>query len=294
MSTPPVQTVRANGLDLAYETFGDPADPAVVLVMGLGTQMVAWPDELCRAIAAAGHHVVRFDNRDVGASTHLHGVPPPSLKDLVLRTRPPYTIEDMADDTAGLIDALGLGRVHLVGASMGGFIAQTVALRHPDKVRSLVLMMTSTGSRLVGQPRARLFSRLVRRRVARDRFEAMDAAVEVFRIIGSEGYAFDEEHLRGVAGLSYDRGYDPAGYLRQLAATATQPNRTSQLRRISVPTLVVHGLHDPLVATSGGVALARAIPGARFLGFSGMGHDLPRELWDELGEQIVAVARRAP
>ena len=293
MSTPPVQLARANGIEIAYETFGDPSDPALVMVMGLGTQMVAWPEEMCESLAAAGLYVVRFDNRDVGASTHLHDQPPPTLSDLVLRRRPPYTMDDMADDVAGLLDSLGLDAVHLVGASMGGFIAQTVALRYPARVRTLTLMMTSSGSRLVGQPRAHLFSRLVRRRVAHDRLEAMDAAVEVFRMIGSEGFAFDEEYLRGVAALSYDRGYDPAGYMRQLAAVATQTNRTAQLRRIAVPTLVMHGLHDPLVATSGGLALARAIPGARFVGFSGMGHDLPRDLWGEMVEQVVSLTRRA-
>jgi len=289
----PALVATAHGIELAYETFGDPSHPPVILVMGLGTQMVAWPEQMCRGLADAGLFVVRFDNRDVGASTHLRGTPAPTLLDLALRRRPPYRIEDMADDVAGLLDGLGLERAHLVGASMGGFIAQTVALRHPARVSSLTLMMTSTGSRLVGQPRARLFSQLVRRRVARDRDEAVSAAVEVFQLIGSQGYAFDEEYLRQVAELSYDRGYDPAGYQRQLAAVATQPNRTAQLSRISVPTLVIHGLRDPLVATSGGVALARAIPGARFVGFAGMGHDLPRELWPEFVQQIVDLTRRA-
>jgi pimeloyl-ACP methyl ester carboxylesterase len=289
-----VQRAQANGIEIAYETFGDRSDPAVVLVMGLGTQMIAWPDELCQDLADRGHHVVRFDNRDVGESTHLTGVRVPKLTQLVTgRRKPPYTIDDMADDAVGLLDALDLDQVHLVGASLGGFIAQTVALRAPERLLSLTLIMTSTGSRLVGQAEPKLIGRLVRGRVANNREEAMDAVLETFRMIGSVGYPLDEEHLRDLAGRSYDRGYDRGGYRRQLAAATTQPNRTDQLRELDVPTLVVHGLHDRLVKPSGGLALARVIRGARFVGFNGMGHDLPRALWPELADHIATHARRA-
>lgn len=282
--------VAANGIEFAYETFGGAGGPPVVLVMGLATQMIAWPDELCEGLAARGHFVIRFDNRDVGGSTHLQDVPPPRLADVILRRRPPpYVIGDMAEDVVGLLDGLGLDGIHLVGASMGGFIAQAVALEHADRVRTLTLVMTSTGSRRVGQPRPRIYARL-RPRVIADRSAAISAAVEIFRLIGSHGYAFDEEYLRDIAGRSWDRGHDPAGYLRQLAATATQPNRTAALRRIAVPTLVIHGLHDPLVAPSGGLAIAKAIPNSRFVGFSGMGHDLPRALWPEFVREIAALA----
>ena len=293
MTDSDVRRVRANGIDIAYETFGDPGDPPAVLVMGLGTQMLAWPDELCEQLAESGLYVVRFDNRDCGLSTHLDHLPVPSLRDILLRRRPPYRIDDMADDTVGLVDALGLGPVHLVGASMGGFIAQTVAVRHPERLRSLTLMMTSTGSRRVGQAKPKLFGRLVRRRVVTDRHEAMSAAVETFSIIGSQGYAFDEDYLRDLAGRSYDRAYYPKGYLRQLAAVAAQHNRTRDLRRITVPTLVMHGLHDPLVASSGGLALARTIPRSRLVAFSGMGHDLPRALWPDFVTEITALTKRA-
>jgi pimeloyl-ACP methyl ester carboxylesterase len=291
---PELKRVPANGIEIAYETFGDPGEPPVVLVMGLGTQMIAWPDPLCEELAERGHYVVRFDNRDAGASTHLHGVPAPSIaRVLARREPPPYTIDDMADDALGLIDALELGPVHLVGASLGGFIAQTAALRRRDRLRSLTLLMTSTGSRRVGQANPRLIGRLLQGRVVADRNAAMDAVVETFRVIGSKGFALDEERLRDVGARSYDRGYDPGGYRRQLAAVVGQPNRTDQLRRLDLPTLVMHGLHDPLVAPSGGLALARVIRGARFVGFSGMGHDLPRELWPEFADHITALARRA-
>ena len=291
---PELRKVPANGIEIAYEEFGDRGAPPLVLVMGLGTQMLAWPDELCTDLAERGHHVVRFDNRDVGASTHLRGVRAPHVAQVVAkRRRPPYTIDDMADDVIGLIDALDLGSVHLVGASLGGFIAQTAAIRRPESLRSLTLIMTSSGSRLVGQADPRLLGQLLKGRVANDREEASAAVLDTFRVIGSKGFALDEERLRDVGGRSFDRGYDPGGYRRQLAAVVAQPNRTDQLKRLRLPTLVMHGLHDPLVASSGGIALARAIRGARFVGFQGMGHDLPRELWPEFADHITALVCRA-
>ena len=288
------QYADANGLKIAYETFGDSGDPPVLLVMGLGTQMIAWPDEFCRSIAARGLFVIRFDNRDVGLSTHLDHLPAPTLRELALwHRRPPYTIDDMADDAAGLLDALGIDSAHVVGASLGGFIAQTLAIRHPGRVRSLTLMMTSTGSRFVGYARPALLANLLRRRRRVDRHGAIEATVRTFRVIGSQGYALDEEYLRHLAGRSYDRAYNPSGYLRQFAASVRQPNRTAQLRRITVPAVVIHGLNDPLVNSSGGRAIARAIPRARFVGFNGMGHDLPRALWPRFVDEICDLVRQA-
>ncbi len=288
------QTVKANGIEIAYETFGDPDNPPILLVMGLGTQMLAWPDPLCQTLADRGFYVIRFDNRDCGLSTHFDGQRAPSFVEVVVRRqRPPYTIDDMARDTAGLMDALGLESVHLVGASMGGFISQTVAIQYPKRIRSLTLIMTSTGNRRVGNPKPAVFSRLTKRRVAEDRTSAQQAAVETFRIIGSKGYAFDEEYMRDLGGRSYDRAYDPAGYVRQLAAIAAQPDRSEQLRRVKVPALVIHGLHDPLVAPSGGLAAAKLLPNAKFVGYAGMGHDLPRELWPDYAMEIATLAERA-
>jgi pimeloyl-ACP methyl ester carboxylesterase len=293
-ATPTTQRVAANGIELAYETFGDPGDPPVVLVMGLGTQMLAWPDALCEQIAAGGRYVVRYDNRDVGLSTHLHGTRAPDVKDILLRRkRPAYRVDDMADDLIGLLDALGLDAAHLVGASMGGFIVQTAAIAHPARVRSLTLIMTSTGSRRVGQARPRLITRLMGKRGTLDREAAMALAVETFGVIGSRGDLFDAEHVRDLAGRSYDRAHDPAGYVRQLGAVLAQSNRTRALTKLQVPTLVMHGLHDPLVNVSGGIALAKLIRGAKFVGFSGMGHDLPRRLWSQYADEILLVTKRA-
>ena len=286
-----VRYARVGGIDLAYETFGDPADPPILLVMGLGAQMIAWPEELCGLLADAGHHVIRFDNRDAGLSTHVDH-PAPTLPDLLRRRPPPYTVSDMAHDALGLLDHLEVERAHVVGASMGGFISQTLALARPERVRSLSLVMTSTGSRRVGQASPKVLQRMAKRPVAPTRDAAIDEAVRTYRLIGSRPHS-DEQLVRQLAARSYDRCYDPAGTQRQLAAVVAQPNRTSELRRLSMPTLVVHGLDDPLVAASGGLAIARSIPGATFIGHSGMGHDLPRSMWRTLAADVLSVIDRA-
>jgi pimeloyl-ACP methyl ester carboxylesterase len=281
-------TVRANGLDLAYDTFGARTDPPVVLVMGLATPRWAWPDELCETIAAAGRFVLRYDNRDAGESTRLTELGNPRELDVFLRRRAPYTIDDMADDLAGVVDALDLGPVHLVGASMGGFIAQTAAIRRPEHLHSLTLIMTSTGNRRVGRPAWRVVREFLRRAPVTERDGAIQQRVDTFRLIGSPGYDFDEDWVREVSGLAYDRGgHDPVAYRRHLAAVLTQPDRTRQLSALRLPTLVIHGLDDPLVHPSGGLAIARAIRQSKFIGYSGMGHDLPRALWPHFAQEIV-------
>lgn len=289
------RTAPANGIDIAYESFGDPADPAVLLVMGLGTQMIAWPDQMCAALADAGHFVVRFDNRDVGLSTHLDGVRAPSLAALATkRADPPYTIGDMADDAFGLLDALGLESAHVVGASMGGFIAQTMAIRRPARVRSLSLIMTSTGGRRVGLPKPSMLRQLLRRRGgAASREELVEGALTVLSRLAGPGYPIDTDYVRELTERSLDRSYDPGGYLRQFSAVAAQPDRTTALRAVAAPTVVMHGLDDPLVGYTGGVAVARAIPDAEFIGYPGMGHDLPRPLWPRITQAILDVAGRA-
>lgn len=291
---PETEYAAANGLTIAYETFGRAEDPVLLLIMGLGTQMVAWPEPLCEDLAARGYRVVRFDNRDCGLSTHLDDLPVPTTADLLARRRrPPYSMGDMADDAIGLLDALGVDSAHVVGASMGGYIAQEMAVSHPERVSSLTLIMTSTGSRRVGRPSPRIAPRLIRRRQIQGRDAAIEAAVETFRVIGSPGFDFDHDWYSGIAGESFDRAHYPRGYVRQLAASIWQPNRTKLLPSITAPTLVIHGLADRLVNPSGGRALARLIPGARFVGIAGMGHDLPRALWPRLAEEIAEVAGRS-
>lgn len=284
--------VATTGIDLAYETLGDPSAVPVLLVMGLGTQLIAWPDELCADLTGRGLFLVRFDNRDVGLSTHLESAAAPgTIAAFLGLAKPPYTIDDMARDTLGLLDALELPSAHIVGVSMGGFIAQSVALLAPARVRSLTLIMTSTGSRRVGHPRPKVAWRGLRPRPAPSAEAAIDAVVESFRRIGSPGFPFDEERLRDLARRSLERSDDAAGVFRQLAAVLAQPDRTRRLGALDVPTTVIHGLADPLVGVSGGRALARAIPGARLVVVPGMGHDLPLQVLPRIADEIGAVVR---
>jgi pimeloyl-ACP methyl ester carboxylesterase len=280
------------GVTLCYETFGDPADSPLVLVMGLGMQLVAWHEEFCEQLVARGFHVVRFDNRDAGLSTHFHG-PAPTVGQLLRRRfrRDQYRLEDMADDTAGLLRELDLAPAHVVGASMGGMIAQTLAANHPGCVRSLVSIMSTTGSRFRGQPALALYRTLLTP-APLEREAFLDHMERVFRLIGSPGRQ-DIEDWRELAGRSYDRDRDPAATPRQLAAILASGNRTRDLRRVRAPTLVVHGSSDRLVRPSGGRATARAIPGSRLMMVRGMGHDLPREHWPHIADAIAENARRA-
>ena len=282
-------------IELCYETFGDPGDPTALLVMGLATQMIGWPDEFCEQIAERGFHVVRFDNRDIGRSTHLKNAPTPTILQLLTRSKKAaaYDLGDMAGDAAGLLRELDLAPAHVIGASMGGMIAQTLAARHPELVLSLTSIMSTTGSRRVGQPTLRLYPMLAAR-PARGREKAIERAEKVFRAIGSKGLEPDMDHVRDIAGRSFDRGRgDQRGQARQLAAIGASGNRTRELRRIKAPTLVIHGTDDPLIRPSGGRATVRAIPGAKLVEIEGMGHDLPRAAWERMIEAIVANAELA-
>jgi pimeloyl-ACP methyl ester carboxylesterase len=288
------QFATIGDVELCYERFGDPADPAVLLVMGLGTQMIAWHEDFCGMLVDRGFHVVRFDNRDCGRSTRFDSVPPPRIVELLRRRprRPAYTLDDMADDAAGLLDHLEIERAHVVGASMGGMIAQVLAARRPERVASLVSIMSSVGSRWSGQPAFRVYPLLLRP-LPRDRDAYIKAAEKVFRVIGSPGFPRDQAEIRDLLGRSYDRGLTAAGTGRQMAAIIASGNRTPTLRRITAPTLVIHGTADKLVSVSGGRATARAIPGARLMVIEGMGHDLPRGTWPRLVEGIAANANAA-
>ena len=280
-------------ITLCYETFGDASDETALLIMGLGTQMIAWQEDFCRDLAARGFHVVRFDNRDIGHSTHLQG-PPPTVRQLLLRSRGAarYKLSDMAEDAAGLLRELDLSPAHVIGASMGGMIAQTLAARHPKRVRSLTSIMSNTGSMRNGQPALKLYPFFLRRpSIGREQYVAHFE--RLFAAIGSRGLPREPDEIRELATQSYERDHDPAGAGRQLAAIIASGDRTSELRRITAPTLVVHGTADPLVRPSGGRATARAIAGAKLLSIDGMGHDMPRAVWAQLIDAIAENAARA-
>jgi len=280
------------GITLCYETFGDRSDPTALLIMGLATQMVAWHEDFCRQLAERGLHVVRFDNRDVGHSSIVGGRPP-TVAQLLLRSKRAahYTLADMALDADGLLTALELAPAHVVGASMGGMIAQTLAARHPEHVRSLVSIMSSTGSRWSGQPSPRIYPTFLKRSPL-ERGAYIAHMERLFGTIASPGFPRDIEDLRSLAGASFDRAHDPAGAGRQLAAIIASGDRTAEVSQIRVPTLVIHGTADPLVAPSGGRATARAIPGAKLTMIEGMAHDLPRALWPRLIDAIAEQAHR--
>lgn len=284
-----------SGIDLCYDTFGEPADPALLLIMGLGGPLTWWAPELCRVFAERGFFVIRYDNRDVGRSTKLHGVGgrrTDVVKTFVrTKTPPPYTLSDMAADGVGLLDSLGIDKAHVTGVSMGGMIAQTLAIDFPDRVLSLVSIMATTGRRSVGWQDPRLLPRLIASRTSREQFIAQSAVT--WGAIGSPAYPTPPEEIRARAAETFDRGVAASGVARQLLAVLAQPDRSRALRRLDVPALVIHGTADRLVHASGGRATARAIPNAELLLVPGMGHDLPRQLWPELADGIERTAQRA-
>jgi pimeloyl-ACP methyl ester carboxylesterase len=286
-----VQKAQAGSVELAYETFGEHGCPPVLLVMGIGSQMIAWHEDFCGALAL-GRFVVRFDNRDVGESQWMEGEVDLAACIAGDTSSAVYTLEDMADDAVGLLDALGLASAHVVGASLGGMIAQTVAIRHPQRVRTLTSIMSTTGEPGVANPTEEAGAALLSP-PARSREEAMDRILEVRKVIGSPGFPLDEQDIRDRAGRAWDRGVNPAGFARQLAAVYASGDRTEALRSLDVPTLVVHGEDDPLIPASGGRATAAAIPGAELWTVPGMGHDLPRPLWPDLIGRIGALAAAA-
>lgn len=287
-------TAPANGITLFYDTFGKASDPAMLLVMGLGAQMTLWDPAFCEALSARGFHVIRFDNRDVGLSSKIEGGPEPDVARAMAgdHSSASYTLRDMADDAAGLLDSLGIARAHIVGASMGGMIVQAIAIRHPERVLSMTSIMSTTGNREVGQSRPEAMAALFSPPPA-SREDAIEQMVRTVRVIGSPGYPADEAELRKSTGEAYDRCNYPAGMARQMVAIIAGGDRTEGLKSVRVPTLVIHGEDDPLVTLSGGQATAAAIPGATLLTFPGVGHDIPRQLIGEFVEAITANARRA-
>ncbi|HEY0448929.1 alpha/beta hydrolase [Actinophytocola sp.] len=280
------------GISLTYEELGDAGADPLLLVAGLGQQLHSWPAEFCTRLADRGYRVVRFDNRDIGRSTHLR-FRPASLAAMFLGRFPPqqYDITDMAEDTAGLLAALGCESAHLVGASMGGMIAQTVAARHPERARTLTSIMSTTGALRTGRP-ALSTLRLMAAKPPRTRETAIAGAVRMFRHIGSAGFPFDEAGVRERAGQAWDRDPSTGGVGRQLGAIMRSGDRSAALRAVTAPTLVVHGDRDRMVRPAGGAATVRAITGARLETIPGMGHDLPKDAWPVLVDLIAGHARR--
>lgn len=286
--------VRSSAVDLCYETFGDPADPVMLLIMGLGEQMIAWPAGFCAELTARGFHVIRFDNRDIGLSTWLDDVGDVDMPGLFAGdlSSVRYGLSDMAADTVGLLDALGVRRAHLVGVSMGGMIAQLVAMERPGLVASLASIMSTTGDRSVGQATLDDVSVLMPRSDA-GRDAAIAADVALYRLIGSPGFEVSEQDRVSGAAAKVDRAYHPAGAARQFAAIVTAVDRTPGLRTLEVPTVVIHGEADRLVDVSGGRATAEAVPGAELLLVPGMGHDLPEGAWGRIIDAIATNAAKA-
>jgi pimeloyl-ACP methyl ester carboxylesterase len=290
-------TVKANGIELCYDEFGDPSDPPLLLIMGLGAQMIAWDDEFCQGLSGRGFRVIRFDNRDVGRSTWWD-TPGLDLMANVMKAMAgqpvtaPYLLSDVAADAAGLLDALEIPAAHVVGASMGGMIAQTLAIEHPERVQTLTSIMSTTGDPDVGQPEPEMLAVLLQP-AARGREAAIEMAVSSGRAIASPEH-FDENRARARATLSYDRGFNPVGVGRQLLAVIASGPRSKRLAELNVPTLVIHGRGDRLVGFSGGERTAAVIPGAELLAIDDMAHDLPAAHWSQIIERITSLASRAP
>lgn len=301
----PTITTPNTGVELFYDTHGDPANPTILLVMGLGGQMLLWPQEFVDALVERGYHVVRYDNRDIGLSQKMEGARAPGLKWQLFRkvigwpAAVPYSLKDMADDGVGLLDALGIERAHVVGASMGGMIVQLMAIHHADKLLSMTSIFSTTGSTKVPQADKEAMNALIAPLPSLDDVDALVAhGINVQDKIGSPGFPADPERLKARVAQMVQRSVYPPGLPRQLAAIVDDGDRTSRLGAVTTPTLVLHGDDDPLVKVEGGHATAAAIPGAKLVTIPGWGHDLPIELVDrvadEIAEHLAGTSAREP
>jgi pimeloyl-ACP methyl ester carboxylesterase len=286
------RNVGPSGVDIAYERFGDPVAPPVLLVVGGGAQMINWPEGFCAALVDRGLQVIRFDNRDTGHSTRFADGPEPDVAAAMAGdvSSAAFTLSDLAADAVGLLDVLGFDSVHVVGLSLGGMIAQHVAIEHPDRVRSLTSMMSTTGDRTVGQPDFSALGSVGE--PPEGRAEHIAWQVRAMRAVGSPGFEFDEEAIAERAARAYDRGHDPKTMLRQAVAAMASGDRTERLRSLRVPTLVLHGTADVMCDPSGGRATADAIPGAELVLVEGLGHGLPRGAWPLLADRIAGLVHR--
>lgn len=291
--------IPANGITLEAETFGDATHPTVLLIMGLGCQLVIWPDAFCERLAAEGFHVVRFDNRDIGLSEKIKGPRDPQFFKNILRSRlglkvqAPYTLDDMARDTVGLMDALGIARAHLVGLSMGGMIAQLMALDHRERVASLTSIMSTSGNPRLPQASAKVQMRLIRRPKGRDRDSLIAHGTETWKVLASPKAVPSEDERRAIATRAVDRSIYPRGYLHQLLAVLASGSRHRRLPQVQVPTLIIHGEDDPLIPVAAAYEQHKLIPNSQLAVLPAMGHDLPKPLLPKLVQLVSHHARAA-
>jgi pimeloyl-ACP methyl ester carboxylesterase len=285
-------SVEANGIQIEYDTFGDSSSSALLLIIGYGTQMIAWDEEICKQLAGQNLYVIRFDNRDIGLSTKLEEAGIPDIMAAVganmqgKKIDAPYTIDDMADDTAGLLDALDIEKAHICGMSMGGMIGQAVAIRYPKRVLSLISIYSNTGNPKLPQPKPEVMEVLLTP-PPEEREASIEHQMKIFRTIRGPGFPLDEEWHRSLAEKSFDRSFYPQGKVRQFVAILASGNRKPDLASVSVPTLVIHGADDPLVPVEGGKDTAEAISGAELMIIEGMGHDLPHGgAWPQIVDAI--------
>lgn len=287
---------HVNGIDLCYQTFGDAANPAILLIMGLGTQMLGWDEGFCRQLADRGYHVIRFDNRDIGKSTWFDHEPIPSIVALFTKARigitpkVPYTLKDMAADTVGLLDHLGIERAHVVGASMGGMIGQEIAIHHPERMLTFTSIMSSTGNPKLPAPKPEAVALLLAA-PATDETSFLEGYAKMWKVLRAGSFPDDEARDAERGRAVWARGYHPAGSARQFGAIFASGNRTEALKNVRVPTLVIHGRPDPLVPFEAGLATAEAIPNATLHVIETMGHALPASMWDEIVDAIATHAR---
>ncbi|MFX0057320.1 MAG: alpha/beta fold hydrolase [Candidatus Hodarchaeota archaeon] len=289
---------QANNIEIFYDTFGDPSSQPLLLIMGLGSQMIRWVSELCEEFVKKGFFVIRYDNRDVGLSTKFENAEVPDIikvyQKAINREKvdAPYLLSDMADDAIGLLDFLKIEKAHICGVSMGGMIAQTIVINHPSRVLSLTSIMSTTGNPDLPRPTPKAMKVLLTPAPS-GREENIEASLKAWRILWGSGYEFNETIQREIAAQNYDRCYYPDGFKRQLLAVIASGDRTSQLASINIPALIIHGSEDPLVPVEGGRATAKVIPGAELLIIDGMGHSLPPEIWPQVIEAISKNASKA-
>jgi pimeloyl-ACP methyl ester carboxylesterase len=294
-----VARIKANGIEIEYETFGAKSDPALLLIMGLGAQLTLWPEALCEGLAAKGFFVVRYDNRDVGLSTDFDTWGMPNIMEAFMKlmkgekVATPYLLDDLAKDAIGLLDALDIDRAHMVGASMGGMIAQIVAAKFPQRTRSLVSIMSTSGRRGLPMGKPEAVAMLSAQPEGPAREQLIAHGIKLRSVIGSPGFPSDPAEMRALVERNIDRRYYPAGAARQYLAVMASGDRVDLLKTVKVPTLVLHGADDPLLPVDGGKDVASLVPGAKIEIFPGWGHDVPKQMVPKLVESISKFCRTA-